>query len=110
MGVIFCDIDGTIFRKNSEVDNATSELLPGSLEQLLKWKSDGHAIILTTARPESMQSDTVEQLVNNGVPFDLLIMALPVGDRILINDNSPRCPNRNRALAVNLKRNEGIHF
>lgn len=112
MGVIFCDIDGTIFRKYGEeevTDIESTHLLPGSLEQLQKWDAEGHLIVLTTSRSPNLRTITQIQLDHFNVPFNRLLMGLPVGVRILVNDNKPdsKC---NRAIAISLERNEGIHF
>ena len=64
-------------------------------------------IILTTARPEDMREHTIMELQKNNVPYDRLIMGIERGPRYLINDLSPNEPG-DRAIALNLKRNEGI--
>lgn len=112
MGAVFCDIDGTIFEKPGEgetTDIDSTRVLPGSIEQLQKWYDDGHAIILTTARHSRLRGNTLAQLFHFGVPFTKLLMDLPTGVRILVNDNKPdsKC---NRAIAISLNRNEGIHI
>lgn len=112
MGVVFCDIDGTIIEKPGEgevTDIESTKLLPGSLEQLEKWSDQDHMIIITTARDSSLREKTLKQLMHFGIPFTKLIMDLPVGVRILVNDNKPnsKC---NRAIAISLNRNEGIHI
>ena len=112
MGAVFCDIDGTIFEKPGEAeitDIDSTKVLPGSIEQLQKWYDQGHAIILTTARHSRLRGVTLDQLFYFKVPFTKLLMDLPVGVRILVNDNKPgsKC---NRAIAISLNRNEGIHI
>ena len=64
-------------------------------------------IILTTARPEELRRHTELELVMNDIPFDRLIMGIERGPRYLINDLSPNEPG-DRAIAINLKRDEGI--
>ena len=72
---------------------------------------EGHMIILTTARPESMR-DTYIQL--NLIPIIYLMITDKIDygyrkrPRYLINDLSPKEPGE-RAYAINLvKRDEGI--
>jgi len=108
---IFCDIDGTIF-KYREFENYKKEkcqVLPGVLNKLNKWREDGHMIILTTARPENLREDTLEELSISNVPYDRLIMGIERGVRVLINDKDPKL-KQPKAIAINLKRDEGMIF
>lgn len=111
MKTIFCDIDGTLLKhQGSEalhkvlVNNCS--ILNNAIESITYWKDCGYTIILTTGRTESMRNITNKQLENHGIFYDQLIMGLPRGERILINDCKP--DGTQTALAVNLKRNEGL--
>lgn len=100
---IFCDIDGTI------VDHGDQTiLLPGVTAQFRKWIQEDCAIILTTGRKESLRASTVAMLAQHKIPYDVLLMGLPRGPRIIINDTKPSAPEEPTAIAVNLKRNEGL--
>ena len=111
---IFCDIDGTLCEypytgtKNGSYD-MDSDMIPleGTLKKLWEWDKAGHMIILTTARPEDMREHTINELVNNYIQFDRLIMGIERGPRYIINDMDPNKPGE-RAIAINLKRDEGI--
>ena len=106
---IFCDIDGTIFKYRQFNDYASEPavLTPGACVRMQGWKAQGHMIVLTTARPESLRDHTVQELRVNGVPWDRLIMGIERGPRYLINDNSPS-DSRPRANGICLERDEGL--
>jgi hydroxymethylpyrimidine pyrophosphatase-like HAD family hydrolase len=91
---IFCDIDGTLVRHlgagltgqlNHHLDDETF-LLSGSVKKLNEWQAKGYTIILTTGRRESQRKQTEAQLSRLGLIWDQLIMGLPNGPRIVIND------------------------
>jgi ribonucleotide monophosphatase NagD (HAD superfamily) len=105
----FVDIDGTIFvyRKFETYKETKAQVIKSSKQYLQQRKDEGHMIILTTARPEDMREHTIMELQKNNVPYDRLIMGIERGPRYLINDLSPNEPG-DRAIALNLKRNEGI--
>ena len=105
----FVDIDGTIFvyRKFETYKETKAQVIKSSKQYLQQRKDEGHMIILTTARPENMRDHTIMELQKNNVPYDRLIMGIERGPRYLINDLSPNEPG-DRAIALNLKRNEGI--
>ena len=106
---IFCDIDGTIFkyRKFETYKDSKPEVLPKVRETISKWRKDGHMVILTTARPNSLYTHTILELSNQAIEFDKLIMGIERGPRILINDMDPNKPGQ-RAMGVNLNRDEGF--
>ena len=105
----FVDIDGTIFvyRKFETYKETKAQVIKSSKQYLQQRKDEGHMIILTTARPEDMREHTIMELEKNNVPYDRLIMGIERGPRYLINDLSPNEPG-DRAIELNLKRNEGI--
>ena len=108
---IFCDIDGTLI-KHSHPNEASkngfkAELLEGTIEKLLEWERKGYRIILTTGRKESMRTQTIKQLQDVGIMYDLLIMGFGSGPRYLINDRRPE-NNQETAFAINVGRDEGI--
>ena len=107
---IFCDIDGTLVKHRSPIENTSTskrlEILPGTLEKLLEWDSKGYNIILVTGRKESMREITIKQLTEAGIIFDKLVMGIGGGKRIIINDKKP--DGSSTAEAISLKRNIGI--
>jgi mannose-6-phosphate isomerase-like protein (cupin superfamily) len=109
---VFCDIDGTILEHTGDiVKNYKS--YPVSLESVLRtikeWEKQNYTIVLITGRKESIRARTEEQLRELGIVYDHLIMGLPNGDRILINDKKTDDP-RNTAYAINLVRNQGMKY
>ena len=105
----FVDIDGTIFvyRKFETYKETKVEVIKSTKQYLQQVKDEGHMIILTTARPEEMRDHMIDELNYTNIPYDRLIMGIERGPRYLINDLSPKEPG-DRAIAINLKRNEGI--
>ena len=108
---IFCDIDGTLVKheRPSTVSRPghTMELLPGTIDKLQEWDKKGYNIILTTGRKESLREQTIKQLANAGIIYDMLIMGIGGGKRVLINDLKSDSPHET-ARAICLERNKGI--
>jgi len=108
---IFCDIDGTLIKHahpdEAAKNNYKANLLEGTIEKLLEWERKGYRIILTTGRKESMRKQTIKQLQDVGIMYDLLIMGLGSGPRYLINDKRPE-NGQETAFAINLKKDKGI--
>lgn len=107
---IFLDIDGCLIKHNGNLSTQILkgvEVLPGTIEKLNQWEADGHRIILTTGRKESMRSITEIQLLSVGIFYDQLIMGLNRGERIVINDKKPNL-EMTVARAIQIDRNVGI--
>ena len=108
---IFCDIDGTLLQHLGDVmTNRTSPQppLPAVIDTFRAWDKAGHHIVLTTARKASERARTEEQLRAIGAVYDDLLMGLPPGPRVLINDRKPADGAPDTAYAINLLRNEGL--
>jgi hypothetical protein len=107
---IFLDIDGCIIKHtgdmNQQIENP-GELLPGVKEKFVEWDRAGHTIILTTGRRESLRAVTEAMLLKLGLFYDQLIMGLPRGPRVLINDFKPG-NDANMAWGICVPRNEGL--
>ena len=90
----FVDIDGTIFkyRKFETYETTKAEGIKSTIDYLDQAASEGHMIILTTARPEYLRTHTEIELHENYVPYDRLIMGIERGPRYLINDMDPNKP------------------
>jgi len=107
---LFIDIDGCLIKHRGNLSNIIlekPELLPGVLEKLNEWEAEGHKIILTTGRKESLRKITEEELFNFGIFYEQLIMGLPRGERIIINDKKPN-NDMKTASAIEINRNEGL--
>jgi len=107
---LFLDIDGTLIYHYG-IPNKQTKLhpimLPGVEEKLIKWEAEGHKIILMTGRRESERDITIKQLSDLGIVYDMLIMGINPGKRIIINDLKPES-DEPTALAFCVKRNEGL--
>lgn len=108
---ILCDIDGCIVFHlgdlTTQLSTEFTEPLPGVLEKINEWNREGHMLILTTGRKECMRAKTEEMLSSLGIFYDKLVMGLPRGPRVVINDRKPG-GTEDMAVAVNLERNEGL--
>jgi len=107
---IFCDIDGTLthhVHRFSDLLDTEPILLPGVREKFNQWDSQGHKIILCTARKESAREMTEQHLKSLGLCWDQLIMGVTSGERVLINDKL-NINHPNRAKAVNVITNDGF--
>lgn len=107
---VFCDIDGCVFKHHGNINailNNPYELLPGARDAFMDWCEKGYTIVLTTGRPESLRALTVQQIHHSGLFYHHLIMNLPRGQRVVINDVKPERDNRT-AACVNLDRNKGM--
>lgn len=107
---IFCDIDGTILNhlhKFSVITDSNQSLLEGVVEKFNEWDSHGHKIILCTARKESARKMTEDSLKRLGICWDVLLMGLTSGVRVLINDKI-NDNIQDRAIGVNLITNSGF--
>lgn len=107
---IFCDIDGTLLKHHGDCYKQIREeavLLEETIEKLVEWDRKGYNIILVTGRRESMREITEKQLKQLGVFYDRMIMGLGGGTRVLINDKKVNSAE-STAVAINIKRNEGL--
>lgn len=75
---------------------------------MFEWWDAGHTIIIITGRPECLRSVTELALADQEIPYHQLVMNCGNGPRVMINDLKPYAPDVPTALAVNLKRNEGL--
>jgi len=91
----------------SDVCFEESQILPGVLDKFNEWDSQGHKIILCTARKESARQRTEEQLRKLGLCWDTLIMGVTSGNRVIINDKL-NTSDANRAVSVNVITNSGF--
>lgn len=108
---LFVDIDGTILKHMhiiSDVYAKPPELLPGVQEKFNSWDSQGHKIIIVTARKESTRAITEQQLAQLGLAYDQLIMGVSSGQRILINDKLTH-NDADRAMSINVITDQGFN-
>ena len=107
---IICDIDGVLFRHNSNSTTIYSEnvLIKNCCNKLLEWKKQNKKIILMTARSKNTKIELEKLLMDNNIYFDELIMGVNPGTRYIINDIKPSHIFTKQAIALNVSRDDGI--
>jgi hypothetical protein len=107
---IFSDIDGTLIEqvRFEDLDPNVVNVLPGVLEKFNEWYEAGHHIVLTTARPWNLELVTKQQMETAGIRYHQLLMGIGREERILINNNSSKEPQRDRAFGVPVLRDGGF--
>lgn len=106
----FVDIDGTIikYRKFQEIETSKVEPIQDVIDFLNTQSESGSQIIVTTARPEQYRNFTINELQSIGLKYHQLIMNMGRGTRIILNDKDPESPHIDRAVGINLDRNQGF--
>lgn len=107
---LFIDIDGTIAKHQHAISGVyqnKTEVLPGVIKKFDEWDSAGYRIILTTGRKESARAVTEKQLEEMQISYDMLIMGVGTGNRILINDKLSE-DMFDRASAINVITDAGF--
>ena len=101
------DIDGTIAVHNGYLQKGEDILLDNSAE-FLKNLPKEDCVILLTSREEKYRDQTEHFLQSKGICYNMILFGLPVGERILINDDKPSglCMSH----AVRLERDKGIRL
>jgi hypothetical protein len=69
---------------------------------------EGSHIVITTARPSELELFTKQELEKIGVNYHQLVMGIGRGTRYIINDRDPQAPEIDRAVGINLDRNQGL--
>ena len=107
---IFSDIDGTLIEqvRFEDLDPNVVNVLPGVAEKMNEWYEAGHHIVLTTARPWNLELITKQQMETAGIRYHQIVMGIGREERILINNNSSKDPQRNRAFGVPVLRDGGF--
>jgi|LauGreDrversion4_2_1035121.scaffolds.fasta_scaffold182576_2 uncharacterized HAD superfamily protein len=98
------DLDGTVTAHNTYLTTGDA-LLPGVKDLWSRFSSEDRVILLT-AREERYRDATLSFLVAQGLRHDVLLMGLPHGARILVNDCKP--DGTPTAYSVNLARDQGL--
>lgn len=98
------DFDGTLVEHNG-YKTADDRFLPGAKE-FLQSIPENDFVLIMTAREKEAKVKTEKFLKENNIRYNLILFEMPMGERILLNDNKPsglKC-----AYALNPKRNEGL--
>lgn len=98
------DFDGTLVEHNG-YKTGKDKFLPGAKE-FLQSIPENDFILIMTAREKEAQNKTENFLKENNIRYNELLFEMPMGERILFNDNKPsglKC-----AYAISPERNEGL--
>lgn len=104
------DIDGTIVKHNGYKIDGYDTLLDGVKDFFDQIDKDDK-IILLTAREGKYLEDLKKFLKENNIRYNYLLTDMPIGERILINDNKPsglimgHVINKKRDETLNIKIN-----
>lgn len=98
------DLDGTIVQHNGHL-SGDDILLPGVTEFWANIPAEDFIIIIS-ARDEGYHTVTSLFLESCGLRYDLLLLGVPKGERILINDKKPS--GMLTAHAINIERDTGL--
>ncbi|MBR1580324.1 MAG: hypothetical protein IJ668_07485 [Selenomonadaceae bacterium] len=98
------DLDGTLVVHNGYREDG-DRLLPGVAEFFQTIPAEDFILILT-ARPKEYADMTIEFLKSAGIRYNEIMFDIPVGERLLFNDDKPW--GWVASYAVRLKRNEGL--
>lgn len=106
----FVDIDGTLikYRPFDQIQTAAPEAITSVLDLIKAKYDEGAHIVITTARPSELELFTKQELEKIGVKYHQLVMGIGRGTRYVINDKDPQAPEVDRAVGINLTRNEGL--
>ena len=99
----FIDIDGTILKHNGYKIDGYDTLLDG-VNDFFKQLSENDKVILVTSRKKDQLQALKDFLANNNIKYDYILTNMPMGERILINDDKPsglKC-----AYAISKKRDD----
>lgn len=97
------DLDGTIVKHNGYKIDGVDTLLPGVKELMSNIGAEDKVIIIS-ARKSLYKEETLEFLKKNEIKYDLIMFDMPIGERIVINDEKPE--GLQTAVAVNISRDK----
>lgn len=98
------DFDGTLVEHNG-YKKGKDKFLPGA-KKFLQSIPENDYILIMTAREKEARSKTEQFLKENNIRYNEILFEMPMGERILFNDNKPsglKC-----AYAVSPERNKGL--
>lgn len=100
------DLDGTIVIHNGHL--LGQDTIISKSKEFINSLDSEDIVIITTGREEKYREQTELFLKNNGIRYHYIIFGLPLGERILINDQKPS--GMKTAYAYNIIRNIGIEI
>ena len=106
--VVFCDLDGTLINHQSEYFYPSIEEdivgIPNAVKKLKQMHDDGAYFMFVSSRPGYTEEKVREFLIDTGFVNFNVMLDVPHGERILINDYSNSNPYPS-ATAINVPRN-----
>lgn len=104
------DVDGTLVKHNGYKIDGADTLLDGVKEFFAKIPQEDK-IVLLTAREGEYLEELKNFLKSNNLRFDYILPNMPMGERILINDDKPSglkcayavCKERDSALDIDFE-------
>lgn len=108
------DIDGVILEHDKGFHGRLgkyqypSKPIVNNIKLLNSYYRKGETIVLMTARPESEKKNLQKELLKLKIQYHKLVMGVPGGTRILINDKKPSNLNFKTAVAIETVRNKDI--
>ena len=99
------DVDGTLVKHNGYKIDGYDTLLEG-VNEFFENLSPGDKVILLTARKEEYIDDLRKFLKDNNIRYDYLLVDMPMGERILVNDRKPS--GLSTAFAINKDRDSRL--
>ncbi len=97
------DLDGTLLKHNGYKIDGKDTLLRGAKEYIDSLPLEDKVIILTS-RLDDCREETLGFLRSQGIRFDEILFGMPMGERIVINDQKPS--GLDMAVAFNLERDK----
>lgn len=109
------DVDGTLVKHNGYKIDGYDTLLDGVKEFFEQIHPDDKVILLT-ARKQEYLDNLKNFLLENKLRYDYIITDIPLGERILVNDNKPSglkcayavCKERDSKLDIDFKINQDL--
>lgn len=107
---IIVDLDGVIVKHlglgASDQWYKPFEFIEGTVTAFNEWEATGAYIIIMTARKRSCRYQLERDLSKHGIYYDMLIMGVTSGTRVLINDK--KSDGSQAAVAFEIERNAGL--
>lgn len=101
------DIDGSIVKHNGYKIDGYDSLLEGVSEFFSKISQEDKIIMLTARKGEELEN-LKDFFKENHIRFDYILTDMPLGERILINDEKPS--GLKTAFAINKKRDSALNI
>lgn len=95
------DVDGTIVKHNGYKIDGYDTLLEGVAEFFAHLPAEDKVVLLTARKDEQLE-ELKKFLTQNHLRYDSIVTDMPLGERILINDNKPS--GLKMAFAIDKKR------